>query len=63
MSSSDEEAASPDLGASSATEPVPAMPEDDDEIVGKKKQMVKEDEREWEHVATFKKGEEAIHDP
>jgi hypothetical protein len=69
MSSSDEEAASPELGGIGATEPVSAMPEydsesdDDNEKVGKKKRTVKKDQRKRESVAMFKKGEEAVHDP
>ncbi len=37
--------------------------DDDNEEVGKKKRTVKKDQRERESVATFKKGEEAVHDP
>ena len=69
MSSSEDDAASPELGAGGATQPVSPMPEhesesdDDDEDVGKKKRTVKKDTREWESVAMIKKGEEAVHDP
>jgi hypothetical protein len=69
MSSSEDDAASPELGACCATQPVAPMPEhesesdDDDEDVGKKKRTVKKDTREWESVAMIKKGEEAVHDP
>jgi hypothetical protein len=59
LSSSDEEAAFPELGAGGATQPVSPMPEhdsesdDDDEDVGKKKRTLKKDQREWESVAAL----------
>ena len=69
MRSSDDEA-STELGAGGATQPVSPMPEhesesedDDEEEVGKKKRTLKKDQREWESVATIKKGEDAVHDP
>ncbi len=63
MSSSDEEAISPVLGASSATEAVPPIPESESESYedeGKKKRSVKKDDRPWESVARFTKGEAAL---
>jgi hypothetical protein len=75
MSSSKDEAASPELGAGGATQPVtgPVSPmlehdsesddDNEDSDVGKKKQILNKDKREWESVATIKKGEDAVHDP
>jgi hypothetical protein len=68
-SSSEEEAASPELRAGGATQPVSPMPEhdsqsgDDNEDVGKKIRTLNKDKREWESFATIKKGEDAVHDP
>ncbi len=61
MSSSEEEAVSPDLDASSATGPVPGMPEHVSESK-KMQRTIKKDEREWESVAMYQKGETAVHD-
>jgi hypothetical protein len=65
MSSSDEEAISPVLGASSATEAVPPISEPESESYedeGKKKLSVKKDDRPWESVAMFTKGKAALQD-
>ncbi len=69
MSSSEDDTASPELGAGGTTHLVSPMPEhdsesdDDNEDVGKKKRTLKKDEREWESVTTIKKGEEAAWAP
>ncbi len=65
MSSSDEEAISPVQGASSATEAVPLILEPESESYedeGRKKLSVKKDDRLWESVAMFTKGEAALQD-
>ena len=69
MSSSDDEASSPETGASGGTDPGRAMPEndsesddDDDDLEGKTKRTLKKDSRPWESVAMFRKGEAAVHD-
>ena len=65
MSSSDEEAISPVLGASSATEAVPPFPEPESESYedeGKKKRSVMKDDRPWESVTVFTKGEAGLQD-
>ena len=65
MRTSDEEAISPVLGASSATEAVPPISEPESESYedeGKKKRSVKKDNRPWESVAMFTKGKAALQD-
>ena len=62
MSSSDDEAASPETGASASKDPVPPMQQvdskspDDGEHAGKKKQTLKKDKHPWESVVIFQKG-------
>ncbi len=59
MSSSEDEALSPETGASTAKDPVPPMPhidsesDNDGEHAGKKKQTLRKDTRPWESVAMF----------
>ena len=68
MSSSEDEALSPETGASAATDPVLPMlqmdSESDDggEHAGKKKRTLRKDTRPWERVAMFEKGVGAVHD-